>query len=75
MVDDLWKITEQSLDPKAGQDAANKIQEILADEVPVIILYNRNDIYAYTTSRFAVTPHIGAGVTNQWYDIVNWQLK
>ncbi|MHB8625351.1 MAG: peptide ABC transporter substrate-binding protein [Aggregatilineales bacterium] len=74
-MDDLWKVTEQALDPKAGQDAANQIQQIMADEVPVIILYNRNDIYAYATSRFAQTPRIGAGITNQWFDIVNWQLK
>lgn len=74
-LDRLWKITEQSLDPKAGQDAANKIQEILAEDVPLIILYNRNDIYAYATSRFAKEPRIGAGITNQWFDIANWELK
>lgn len=74
-MDDLWKVTEQALDPKQGQDAANQIQQIMADDVPLIILYNRNDIYAYATSRFAETPRIGAGITNFWFDIVNWQLK
>ncbi len=74
-LDTLWLTTEQTLDPKAGQAAADKIQEILNTDVPVIILYNRNDIYAYRTSRFVEAPHIGAGITNQWYDIANWQLK
>jgi len=74
-MDKLQLVTEQSLDPKAGLDAAYKIQEIQAEQVPVIILYNRNDIYAYVTSHFAAPLRIGAGITNQWFDIVNWDLK
>jgi ABC-type transport system substrate-binding protein len=74
-LDKLWKVTEQALDPKEGQAAADKIQEILADDVPLVILYNRNDIYAYVTSHFAKPIRLGAGITNQWFDIVNWELK
>lgn len=74
-MDKLWSTTEQTLDPKQGQTAADKIQEMMNSDVPIIILYNRNDIYAYRTSRFAQAPHIGAFVTNQWYDIANWKLQ
>jgi peptide/nickel transport system substrate-binding protein len=74
-VDKLWKVTENAGDPKAATDAALKLQEILNEDVPIIILYNRQDHYMYKTAKFAAAPHIGAGITNQWYDIANWDLK
>ncbi len=74
-IDKLQLTTEQSLDAKASQAAADKIQEIFDQEVPLIILYNRDDIYAYKTSRFASAPRIGTGIQNMWFDVHNWVLK
>jgi len=74
-IDDLQITTEQSLDPKEAQAAIEKIQQIFNDEVPFIVLYNRDDIYAYVTSRFAGTPKIGTGILNMWFDVHNWELK
>ncbi|MEP7285343.1 MAG: peptide ABC transporter substrate-binding protein [Chloroflexota bacterium] len=74
-LDDLWKVTEQALDPAEGQKAADEIQTILAEDVPNIILYDRPDQYTYNPTRFVGKPRIGAGLTNQWFDISNWQLK
>jgi peptide/nickel transport system substrate-binding protein len=73
--DKLQLVTESAADPKASQDAANRLQQILYDEVPIIILYTRTDKYAYQTGRFTNALNIGAGITNQWYDIVNWEPK
>ncbi len=73
--DKLQLLTESAADPKASQDAANKLQQILYDEVPIVILYTRTDKYAYQTARFTKALNIGAGITNQWYDIVNWDMK
>jgi peptide/nickel transport system substrate-binding protein len=74
-VDKLQLTTEQSLDAKERLAAAYKIQEIFTRDVPFVILYNRDDIYAYRTSAFAAKPNIGTGILNMWYDIQNWQLK
>jgi peptide/nickel transport system substrate-binding protein len=74
-VDKLWAKTEDALDPKGALDAAQKIQEILYDEVPVVLLYTLTDNYAFRTSKFAKAPNVGAGITNQWYDIVNWEVN
>jgi peptide/nickel transport system substrate-binding protein len=73
--DKLQIATENATDAKAGLAAAFKAQEILQDEVPMIILYSRLDHYMYKTSKFTAAPNIGAGITNQWYDIVNWDVK
>jgi peptide/nickel transport system substrate-binding protein len=74
-IDELQLTTEQSLDQKESNDAVAKIQEIFSDEVPFIILYNRDDIYAYVTSRFVGTPKIGTGILNMWFDVHNWDVK
>ncbi|MBO9309693.1 MAG: peptide ABC transporter substrate-binding protein [Chloroflexi bacterium] len=68
-------ITKTSLDPKERLEAAYKIQEILRDQVPLINLFPRGDNYAYNTKRFAGAIRIGSGVGNQWFDIMNWELR
>jgi peptide/nickel transport system substrate-binding protein len=73
-IDRLALITQNSLDPAERQEAADGIQTILRDEVPIINLFPRGDNYAYITARFAAEPRIGSGVGNQWFDIVNWEL-
>jgi len=73
--DDLQLKTEQSLDAKERQAAADKIQEIYNRDVPFIILYNRPDIYAYRTSAFAAKPVIGTGILNMWFAVEKWELK
>jgi ABC-type transport system substrate-binding protein len=74
-LDELQLTTEQSLDEAKSNEAIAQIQKLFNDEVPFIILYNRDDIYAYTTSKFASTPKIGTGILNMWFDIHNWTLK
>ncbi|HRE47008.1 MAG TPA: peptide ABC transporter substrate-binding protein [Aggregatilineales bacterium] len=74
-MDKLVEITKTSSDAKAAQEAADKIQEILANDVPVILLFPRGDIYGILKSKFAEAPRIGSGVGNQFFDIVNWKLN
>jgi peptide/nickel transport system substrate-binding protein len=73
--DTLVEVTKTEVDAAKAQDAANKVQVILRDEVPLITLFPRGDIYVYNKDRFAAAPNIGSGVGNQWYDIINWELK
>lgn len=74
-IDELQKVTEQSLDGKARLDAAKKIVEIYNRDLPFIILYNRDDIYVYRTAKFVGTPKIGTGILNLWFDVQNWDVK
>jgi peptide/nickel transport system substrate-binding protein len=74
-VDKLQLTTEQALDPKERQAAADKLQEIFTRDVPFVILYNRDDIYAFRPSVWPETNKIGAGILNQWFDIHNWTMK
>jgi peptide/nickel transport system substrate-binding protein len=73
--DKLELKSEDATDAKGGLDAAHQMQTIFVKDLPIIPLYARADIYAYQTDRFVKTPKVGAGVTNQWFDIVNWELK
>lgn len=73
-VDELGIVSGSSLDADERLAAANRIQEILRDEVPIITLFPRGDNYAYNSTRFAEPPVLGSGVGNQWFDIMNWQL-
>lgn len=74
-VDELSAITRTSLDPDERLAAAQRIQEIVRDDAPLINLFPRGDNYAYHVSRFASEPTIGSGVGNQWFDILNWELS
>jgi len=74
-MDEASRITKTSLDPEERLAAAYKIQEIMRDQVPLINLFPRGDNYAYNTKRFAGEIRIGSGVGNQWFDIMNWELK
>jgi peptide/nickel transport system substrate-binding protein len=74
-MDALMKITMTSTDAAEAQAAADKIQEIVYNELPVIVLFPRGDIYGYNKSAFAEAPRIGSGVGNQWFDIGNWKLN
>jgi peptide/nickel transport system substrate-binding protein len=74
-MDDAVKVVETSLDKKAALDGVATIQKLMYDEVPQFTIYNRDDIYAYITSRFAAKPRIGAGILNMWFDVGNWELK
>jgi peptide/nickel transport system substrate-binding protein len=73
--DALVDTTKTEADAAKAQVAADKAQEILRDEVPLITLFPRGDIYAYNKARFASAPSISSGVGNQFYDIGNWELK
>ncbi|MBX3080250.1 MAG: peptide ABC transporter substrate-binding protein [Anaerolineae bacterium] len=73
--DSLIDITKTESDPAKALEAGNKAQVILRDEVPLITLFPRGDIYVYNKDRFTAPLNIGSGVGNQWYDIVNWELK
>jgi peptide/nickel transport system substrate-binding protein len=73
-VDAAGMVTLTSLDADERQEAANTIQTIMRDEVPLINLFPRGDNYAYNTTRFAGELQIGSGVGNTWYDILNWEL-
>jgi peptide/nickel transport system substrate-binding protein len=73
--DKLQKETENALDPEAAKKAAFRMQEIMYEEVPIIQLYTLQDNYAYRTAKFGTAPNFGAGITNQWYDILNWDIK
>ena len=68
-------VTLTSLDAAERQAAANTIQQIMRDEVPLVNLFPRGDNYAYNSSRFASPIVIGSGVGNTWFDILNWQLS
>jgi peptide/nickel transport system substrate-binding protein len=74
-MDAAVKAVETSLDKKVALDGVATIQKLMYDEVPQFTLYNRDDIYAYITSRFAAKPRIGAGILNMWFDVGNWDLK
>jgi len=74
-VDEMQITTEQSLDSAKATEAIAGIAKVFNDEVPFIILYNRDDIYAYSSTKFAATPKIGTGILNMWFDVQNWQLK
>ncbi|RMF49411.1 MAG: peptide ABC transporter substrate-binding protein [Chloroflexota bacterium] len=74
-MDSLSQVTKTSLDPEERLRAAYRIQEIMRDEVPLINLFPRGDNYAYNTKRFVGEIRIGSGVGNQWFDIMNWQLR
>lgn len=74
-VDELVKITKTGKTAEERLKAALEAQVILAQDLPLITLFPRGDNYAYIVSRFVGTPRIGAGVGNQWFDIVNWQLQ
>jgi peptide/nickel transport system substrate-binding protein len=73
--DKLVDETTVEADPAKGQAAADKAQEILRDEVPLITLFPRSDLYVWNKDVFVAAPNIGSGVGNQWYDIVNWDIK
>ncbi|GAB4545177.1 MAG: peptide ABC transporter substrate-binding protein [Anaerolineae bacterium] len=74
-LDAAAKITRESLDPAERQAAAKRIQEIVRDEMPVIVLFPRGDNYAYNTTRFTSALKFGSGVGNMWFDLMNWELK
>ncbi|PJF32319.1 MAG: hypothetical protein CUN51_01440 [Candidatus Thermofonsia Clade 1 bacterium] len=74
-MDSLSQVTKTSLDPEERLRAAYRIQEIMRDEVPLINLFPRGDNYAYNTKRFVGEIRIGSGVGNQWFDIMNWELR
>lgn len=74
-MDALSLVTKTSLDPEERLRAAYRIQEIMRDEVPLINLFPRGDNYAYNTARFVGEIRIGSGVGNQWFDIMNWELR
>lgn len=74
-MDEAVKKAETSLDKKDALDAVKTIQKLMYDDVMQFTLYNRDDIYAYATSRFAAKPRIGAGILNMWFDVQNWELK
>lgn len=73
-VDAAGAVTLSSLDADERQEAANTIQSIMRDEVPLVNLFPRGDNYAYNTNRFTGEIQIGSGVGNTWYDILNWEL-
>jgi peptide/nickel transport system substrate-binding protein len=73
-MDAAAEVTISSLDADERQAAANTIQQIMRDEVPLINLFPRGDNYAYNTSRFTGELTIASGVGNTWFDILNWEL-
>ncbi len=68
-------VTMTSLDAAERQEAANTIQAIMADQVPLVNLFPRGDNYAYNASSFADPITFGSGVGNMWFDIMNWELS
>jgi peptide/nickel transport system substrate-binding protein len=74
-LDKAAEITRKSLNADERAAAAKTIQRIVKDQMPVIILFPRGDIYAYNAAKFATKPRIGSGVGNLWFDILNWELK
>ena len=73
--DSLIDITKTEADAAKALEAGNKAQVIVRDEVPLITLFPRGDIYVYNKDRFTAPINIGSGVGNQWYDVINWELK
>lgn len=67
-------VTLTSLDAAERQEAANTIQSIMAEEVPLVNLFPRGDNYVYNSARFDGPILFGSGVGNMWFDINNWQL-
>jgi peptide/nickel transport system substrate-binding protein len=67
-------VTLTSLDAAERQEAANTIQAIMAEEVPLVNLFPRGDNYVYNSARFEGPIQFGSGVGNMWFDILNWQL-
>ncbi|MCS7365904.1 MAG: hypothetical protein NDF54_10740, partial [archaeon GB-1867-035] len=57
----------REVDPEKRAEIVRKMQEILAEELPLIVLYHRNFVSAYRTDRFTgwVKP-VQDGVNNQW---------
>lgn len=73
-MDAAGQVTLVSLDADARQTAANDIQGIIANELPIIPLFPRGDNYAYNSDRFTGPLAIGTGVGNMWFDVMNWEL-
>jgi len=65
--DELAEAQAREVDPEKRAEIVRKMQEILAEELPLIVLYHRNFISAYRTDRFTgwVKP-VQDGVNNQW---------
>jgi ABC-type transport system substrate-binding protein len=74
-MDEAVRKAETSLDPKDAIEAVKVVQQLMYEDVPQFTLYNRDDIYAYITSRFPTKPRIGAGILNMWFDVHNWEIK
>ncbi len=64
-----------TLDPAKVAEDASKIQQIVRDDLPAVILFPRNDIFAYNGARFVSDPRIGATDFGFWFDVHNWELK
>jgi len=65
--DQLAEAQAAEIDPEKRADMIKQMQEILAEELPLIVLYHRNFVSAYRTDKFAgwVKP-VQDGVDNQW---------
>jgi peptide/nickel transport system substrate-binding protein len=74
-MDELYANIATTLDQAQVAEYAAQIQQIVRDELPVIILFPRNDIYAYNPARFAADPKLAATDFGFWWDVHNWELK
>ncbi len=74
-MDALADVTLTSLDADERLQAAYGIQKIMKEQAPLINLFPRGDNYAYLAGKFTGPLRIGSGVGNQWFDILNWELK
>lgn len=74
-MDALYAEISTTYDQAKVAEDATKIQQIVRDDLPAVILFPRNDIFAYNAARFVAEPKLGATDFGFWYDVHNWELK
>lgn len=74
-MDSLYADITTTLDQAKVAEDATAIQRIVRDDLPAIILFPRNDIFAFNATRFVSDPKIGATDFAFWFDVHNWELK
>jgi peptide/nickel transport system substrate-binding protein len=74
-MDALYADITTTLDAAKVQEDATAIQQIVRDDLPAVILFPRNDIFAYNATRFVSDPKLGATDFAFWWDVHNWELK
>jgi ABC-type transport system substrate-binding protein len=69
-MDELWNILGTSMSAEERQEAANQIQELIANEVMMVSMVNLNSVFV--TSPSLIGGEWGRG-NSPWYSVHGWE--